>query len=101
MDNIVIVCEWSGLYRSVFIVTCVYFKKYLTFAYRYIILLYIQKEGDDKVSPRTGRPTDNPKTKQMPIRFSEDDINKNIVLKKQENQWLKLSGLELIRYIKN
>ena len=76
MDNIVIVCEWSGLYRSVFIVTCVYFKKYLTFAYRYIILLYIQKEGDDKVSPRTGRPTDNPKTKQMPIRFSEDDINK-------------------------
>ncbi len=28
------------------------------------------------MSPRTGRPTDNPKTKQMPIRFSESDIKK-------------------------
>lgn len=28
------------------------------------------------MSPRTGRPTDNPKTKQMPIRFSKDDISK-------------------------
>ena len=28
------------------------------------------------MSPRTGRPTNNPKTKQMPIRFSEKDIMK-------------------------
>ena len=38
--------------------------------------LHIQKKGDDKLSPRTGRPTTNPKTKQMPIRFSESDIKK-------------------------
>lgn len=49
---------------------------FLTFAYRYIILLHIQKKGDDKLSPRTGRPTTDPKTKQMPIRFSESDIMK-------------------------
>lgn len=28
------------------------------------------------MSPRTGRPTSDPKTKQMPIRFSETDIQK-------------------------
>lgn len=28
------------------------------------------------MSPRTGRPTSDPKTKQMPIRFSENDIAK-------------------------
>lgn len=28
------------------------------------------------MSPRTGRPTTDPKTKQMPIRFSADDIMK-------------------------
>lgn len=38
--------------------------------------MHIQKKGDDKMSPRTGRPTSDPKTKQMPIRFSENDIAK-------------------------
>lgn len=28
------------------------------------------------MSPRTGRPTKDPKTKQMPIRFSKTDIEK-------------------------
>lgn len=28
------------------------------------------------MSPRTGRPTNDPKTKQMPIRFSKEDIRK-------------------------
>ncbi|MCI9136447.1 MAG: hypothetical protein HFH48_02620 [Lachnospiraceae bacterium] len=28
------------------------------------------------MSPRTGRPTTDPKTKQMPIRFSKSDIMK-------------------------
>lgn len=28
------------------------------------------------MSPRTGRPTNDPKTKQMPIRFSESDVAK-------------------------
>ena len=28
------------------------------------------------MSPRTGRPTTDPKNKQMPIRFSESDIKK-------------------------
>ena len=51
-------------------------KNELTFVYRYVILLYIQKKGDDKLSPRTGRPTTDPKIKQMPIRFSETDIQK-------------------------
>lgn len=38
--------------------------------------MYIQKKGDDKLSPRTGRPTDNPKNKPMPVRLSESDIEK-------------------------
>lgn len=48
----------------------------MTFVYRYVIVLHIQKKGDDKLSPKTGRPTTDPKTKQMPIRFSQSDIDK-------------------------
>lgn len=38
--------------------------------------MYIQKKGDEKLSPRTGRPTDNPKKISMPVRLSEDDIRR-------------------------
>lgn len=49
--------------------------------------MYIQKKKeDDKLSPHTGRPTTDPKTKQMPIRFSEENIRKiEYCSKKQEN----------------
>ncbi len=36
--------------------------------------MYHQKKGDDKLSPRTGRPTDNPKKHETRIRMSDDDI---------------------------
>ena len=36
--------------------------------------MYHQKKGDDKVSPRTGRPTDNPKKHETRIRMSDKDI---------------------------
>lgn len=36
--------------------------------------MYHQKKGDDKVSPRTGRPTDNPKKHETRIRMSDEDI---------------------------
>lgn len=32
----------------------------------------IQKKGDDKLSPRTGRPTDNPKGKPLTIRLDSE-----------------------------
>ncbi len=39
--------------------------------------MYIQKKkGDEKLSPRTGRPTDDPKKISMPVRLSEDDIRR-------------------------
>mgnify|MGYP002098200972 CR=1 FL=1 len=40
-----------------------------------IIYLWIQKEGDC-VSPRTGRPTDEPKILSTRIRLSNDDIER-------------------------
>lgn len=36
--------------------------------------MYHQKKGDDKLSPRTGRPTDNPKKHETRIRMSDKDI---------------------------
>lgn len=36
--------------------------------------MYHQKKGDDKVSPRTGRPTDNPKKHETRIRMSDEDV---------------------------
>lgn len=42
------------------------------------ILLYMceQNKGGDKVSPRTGRPTNNPKKSEIKIRATEDDRKK-------------------------
>lgn len=37
--------------------------------------MYIQKKGVKTMSPRTGRPTDNPKKTMLPVRLSEKDIN--------------------------
>ena len=37
--------------------------------------MWIQKRGD-KVSPRTGRPTDDPKTLNTRIRMSEEDVKR-------------------------
>lgn len=45
----------------------------------YIGILYLciyKRKEDNKVSPRTGRPTDNPKNKPMPVRLSESDMKK-------------------------
>lgn len=36
--------------------------------------MYHQKKGDDRVSPRTGRPTDNPKKHETRIRMSDEDV---------------------------
>lgn len=41
-----------------------------------LIFLYHQKKGDDKLSPRTGRPTDNPKKHETRIRMSDKDVEK-------------------------
>lgn len=38
--------------------------------------MYKQKKGDDKLSPRTGRPTDNPKGNYTGVRLSDDEIKK-------------------------
>ena len=40
--------------------------------HKYIMNYVIQKKGDDKLSPRTGRPTDNPKGKPLTIRLDEE-----------------------------
>lgn len=36
--------------------------------------MYHQKKGDDYMSPRTGRPTDEPKKHETRIRMSDKDI---------------------------
>lgn len=36
--------------------------------------MYHQKKGVDLLSPRTGRPTDNPKKHETRIRMSDEDI---------------------------
>ena len=62
------------------------FENLLTFViHKYIMNYVIQKKGDDRVSPRTGRPTDNPKGKPLTIRL--DDEAKTILEAycKQEN----------------
>lgn len=48
----------------------------MAFVYLYIIFCIYKRKEERKISPRTGRPTDNPKDKQMLIRFSSDDIEK-------------------------
>lgn len=40
--------------------------------HKYIINYVIQKRGSDKLSPRTGRPTDNPKGKPITIRLDNE-----------------------------
>lgn len=42
------------------------------------ILLYTctQKKGDDKLSPRTGRPTENPKHDVIKVRATKEDREK-------------------------
>ena len=39
----------------------------------YVILLVTQKRGDD-LSPRTGRPTNDPKKHETRIRMSDEDL---------------------------
>ena len=41
-----------------------------------LLFMYKQKKGDDKLSPRTGRPTDNPKGNYTGVRLSDDEIKK-------------------------
>lgn len=40
-----------------------------------IIYLWIQNKRGDKMSPRTGRPTDNPKNLSTRVRLSDEDIS--------------------------
>nr|DAV43151.1 MAG TPA: hypothetical protein [Caudoviricetes sp.] len=47
----------------------------LTFVDTYIIIyLWIQKKRGENMSPRKGRPTDDPKILNTRVRLSEDDI---------------------------
>nr|DAU46329.1 MAG TPA: hypothetical protein [Bacteriophage sp.] len=49
-------------------------KRGLTFARHNIIIELCQtKERSDKVSPRTGRPTENPRPNKLSIRISNED----------------------------
>ena len=40
----------------------------------YVIIYVSPKERRDQMSPRTGRPTDNPKRHETRIRMSDEDI---------------------------
>lgn len=53
--------------------------------HKYIINYVIQKKGDDKLSPRTGRPTNNPKDKSIAIRLDEESKKILDAYCKQEN----------------
>lgn len=48
----------------------------LDFCLNRCYILFIQKKGDDKLSPRTGRPTNNPKENYTGIRLSDDELKK-------------------------
>ena len=50
-----------------------FLKNFLTFVYRYVNFVYTKERGIE-MSPRTGRPTDNPKEKVFPVRLSEEDV---------------------------
>ncbi len=51
-------------------------KKGLTFGrHKYIINYEGQKKEDDKVSPRIGRPTDNPKNNKITVRLDDEATN--------------------------
>ncbi len=58
----------------------------LTFVlHKYIIGVTIKKKGDDKVSPRTGRPTNNPKGKPLTVRLDNEAQQVLDAYCKQEN----------------
>ena len=44
----------------------------MTFVRDYI-MIYVHNGGDEKLSPRTGRPTDNPKNTRLEIRLADDE----------------------------
>ena len=52
-----------------------YSRQYLTFVSPYYNIYVSPKERGNKMSPRTGRPTDNPKKHETRIRMSEEDVN--------------------------
>lgn len=51
-------------------------EQFLTFAQTYIIIYAQTKIGGDEGSPRTGRPTDDPKSNWTGFRLSNKDIEK-------------------------
>lgn len=52
-------------------------KNLLTFVRKYFILFtYKRFEGGGKVSPRTGRPTEDPKKTRLELRLSDGDAEK-------------------------
>lgn len=54
-----------------------FFNKPLDFCHDiYYIYVMTYKKGDDKVSPRTGRPTENPKQNRESFRLSDSDMEK-------------------------
>lgn len=61
----------DGILRS-----SIFFKLGIDFCISVYYNFVYTKERRFIMSPRTGRPTTDPKTKQMPVRFSESDIQK-------------------------
>lgn len=51
-------------------------KYLLTFVHQYIMIIEHPKERRLRMSPRTGRPTDNPKPFERKVRLSDGDIQR-------------------------
>lgn len=55
----------------------IFLKNLLIFVRKYVILFtYKRAKGGDRVSPRTGRPTDDPKKNRLELRLSDHDAEK-------------------------
>ena len=65
----------------------------MTFGYTYVIVT-LSLGRKERFVARTGRPTQDPKTKQLRIRFSEKSVNKLEILSKKLN----LNKADTIRY---
>lgn len=65
-----------------------------------LIYMYGQKKGSDRVSPRTGRPTVNPKTERLEIRLTKQqaqDIEECAEVLKVNRTEAIIKGIELLK----
>ena len=51
-----------------------FFKNLLTFVSPYVIILMVTQKRGDLMSPRTGRPTTDPKKHETRIRMTDEDV---------------------------